>query len=99
MTERKPHKHAEVIKAWADGKPIQVRHKSIIEWEDYVSSITPDFNNEFFEWRIKPERVDTYHLVEYMGEGDGEAENFRNRFRWRIGLFGKTGKGSGKWRH
>lgn len=34
MTERKPHKWSEVIKAWADGKPIQFKIGEN-DWEDY----------------------------------------------------------------
>lgn len=35
-TERKPHKWAEVIKAWADGRPIQYKDlRSSDEWADY----------------------------------------------------------------
>ena len=35
MTERKPHRNAEVIKAWAYGKPIQFRISKLGAWEDY----------------------------------------------------------------
>lgn len=55
MTERKPHKWAEVIKAWADGKPIQVRMDSC--WVDYDSNNTPPFNFACYEFRVKPENI------------------------------------------
>jgi hypothetical protein len=44
------HKHAELIKAWADGAQIQHRwlHK---EWEDVIN---PRWDRDF-EYRIKPE--------------------------------------------
>lgn len=48
----KPHKHAEVIKAWADNKPIQ-RRMSDGFWMD-VTTLAPYFNAES-EFRIKPE--------------------------------------------
>lgn len=85
MTERKPHKYAEVIKAWADGKPIQVRFKNSTFWidEEFDGGV-PLFNDSDREWRVKPERVDTYHLVEYMGEDDVEmysSENLKANLR------------------
>lgn len=81
MTERKPRRNAEVIKAWADGADIQFKRGST--WEDYDNSEgLPDF--DFGIWRVKPERVDTYHLVEYMGEDDVEmysSENLKANLR------------------
>lgn len=58
MAERKPHKWAEVIKAWADGKPIQVRFKNSTFWidEEFDSGV-PLFNDSDREWRVKPEPV------------------------------------------
>ena len=49
----KPHKHAEVIKAWADGAQIQFRLVPDDEWEDihdptWVSDV---------EYRVKPANV------------------------------------------
>ena len=45
----KPHKHAELIKAWADGAEIQLKGRNN-EWID----IFPDWQDEC-EYRIKPE--------------------------------------------
>lgn len=58
-TERKPHKYAEAIKAWADGKPIQFKTASG-RWYDYIyisdcTESTPRFDQ--FEWRVKPENI------------------------------------------
>lgn len=69
MTERKPHRNAKVIKAWADGKPIQFRISKLGAWEDYrpeqlkqsnASALffpfdVPRFDQ--FEWRVKPEAI------------------------------------------
>ena len=46
------HKHAEIIKAWADGAEVQVfRHEyDGYYWED---TATPNFNIDF-DYRIKP---------------------------------------------
>ena len=59
--ERKPHKWAEVIKAWADGKPIQYKDlRSSDEWVDYEGDgyqIPMVFGVSYFEWRVKPENI------------------------------------------
>lgn len=61
MTERKPHKWAEAIKAWADGKPIQLKNqRGLNEWVDYEGEgyrIPPDFGSSYFEWRVKPKNI------------------------------------------
>jgi hypothetical protein len=50
----KPHKHAELIKAWADGAVIQIRlfksNGEVTEWED----CDPCWGDDA-EYRIKPE--------------------------------------------
>lgn len=65
----KPHKYAEAIKAWADGKPIQCRIENQKEWIDWdtdrlrnlkTSALfypfdVPRFDQ--FEWRVKPEAI------------------------------------------
>ena len=63
-----PHKWAEVIKAWADGKEVQWRyikhpnHCGLGQWHTYspkygtvYSHPAKSFNYENAEWRIKPE--------------------------------------------
>ncbi len=57
MTERKPHKWAEVIKAWADGKQIQLKDERVGEWIDYKTEDIPNFSLDYLKWRIKPENV------------------------------------------
>jgi hypothetical protein len=47
----KPHKHAELIKAWADGADIEIYDEYCKEWQ-YITS--PVWCEEF-EYRIKPE--------------------------------------------
>jgi len=47
-----PHKHAELIKAWADGAEIECR---IDEHDSWVQFANPNWNNEF-EYRIKPDK-------------------------------------------
>lgn len=48
---KKPHKHAELIKAWADGAKIQFRSRSDSEWMDIH---TPNWV-EYGQYRVKPE--------------------------------------------
>jgi len=48
----KPHKHAEFIKAWADGAEIQFRYNANIPWNDVKGVCGWDVNCEF---RIKPQ--------------------------------------------
>lgn len=46
----KPHKHAEIIKAWADGRPVQVRIS-----QDHWADIEKPSWHGIQEYRIKPE--------------------------------------------
>jgi hypothetical protein len=46
-----PHKHAEIIKAWADGMTIQFWDNDA--WEDCTSDAGPSWNYEA-KYRIKP---------------------------------------------
>ena len=46
----KTHKHAELIKQWADGAEIEVHYKSLNKW--YVVN-DPAWNSDF-EFRVKP---------------------------------------------
>lgn len=49
----KPHKHAEVIKAWADGAQIQCKAKTTTEhWVDITTQ--PAWWADY-EYRVKPE--------------------------------------------
>ena len=47
----KPHKHAEIIKAWADGAEIQMKSKIDGRWWDCND---PEWDGDY-EYRIKPE--------------------------------------------
>lgn len=51
MTTRKPHKHAELIKAWADGAEIQVYDGALDRWVDVIGS--PAWTSKTY--RVKPE--------------------------------------------
>ncbi len=58
-TERKPHPHAEVIKAWADGYEIQFWGVSAQRWHD---TTYPEFSPHI-KYRIKPEPTTWYQVV------------------------------------
>jgi hypothetical protein len=65
----KPHKHAELIKAWADGAVIQQYKPHLDEWHD--TSPYPVWD-ERVEYRIKPERkpdVVLYSIVHRVSYG------------------------------
>ena len=45
-----PHKHAELIKKWADGHTIQWRISEVVEWE----SVKDPSWNPNYQYRVKP---------------------------------------------
>jgi hypothetical protein len=51
----KPHKHAELIKAWADGAEIEYRAQGSQEWKPIFEGWSWD-NSLVAECRIKPEK-------------------------------------------
>lgn len=67
MAEHKhtPHVHAEVIKAWADGKPIEWRRKGDPNWTGLYTP-TPVWGDTN-EYRVKPEEVVDYTVVHQSG--------------------------------
>ena len=62
----KPHKHAELIKAWADGAEIQERYSNnlgdSIGWSDFTDGIW--MVEESYEYRIKPKQKPD--VVQYL---------------------------------
>ncbi len=57
----KPHKHAEVIKAWADGAEVQTRSDIYDDWHDVKYSVF--YPNK--EYRVKPQPVITKMYIHY----------------------------------
>jgi hypothetical protein len=51
---KQPHKHAEIIKAWADGAEIEFRTHNSIEWNRVFKGWSWD-STVICEYRIKPE--------------------------------------------
>lgn len=56
----KPHSHAELIKAWADGAKIQSRalldYDNVEQWTKWTDNDEPEWWNEDYQFRIKPEK-------------------------------------------
>lgn len=97
-TEKTPHKHADILRAIADGTTVQYWSD---KWKDRDDdSNAPDpITYYFYEWRIKPEvkpdcstfyRVDEY----YGGLIEPEAERFpsSNMSNLKLTFDGETGK-------
>ena len=87
----KPHKHAELIKAWADGAEIEYFSPSFQKWcaTDNQTLLWKDD----FEYRIKPEPkpdvVEYYQLL----RGDNEAQRVRKEYaNLEIIWDGETGE-------
>lgn len=83
MAETKPHKWAKVIKAWADGNPIQFKVNGFSDWVDYDPDAlrnsqasahffpfsVPRFDLDF-EWRVKPENIIRDACIRLVGTFD-----------------------------
>jgi hypothetical protein len=80
------HKHAEIIKAWADGAKIQAKWKDI--WLDV------DMNNQVWhthhDYRIKPEPKPDYYQ-QYWVDEDG-IPYMSGVANLRLHFDGETGK-------
>ena len=64
----KPHKWAKEIKAWADGAEIQWVHSAepIGEWK---TAHMPNWNDDNYEYRIKPQPKEPQYLYVYEDIG------------------------------
>lgn len=72
----KPHKHAELIKAWADGAEIEYRHEICHAWN---TTLNPTWK-EYTQYRIKPQPVITKAYMHYDGIEDLIKEgDFNNK--------------------
>lgn len=102
-TEKKPHKHAEILRAIADGDVVQFREYRDDTWIDRQDdSNAPDpITHDFYEWRIKPEvkpdvfAVLLYSVEEYHGETFGPKVEWTGSFgmsNLKLMFDGETGK-------
>lgn len=61
--KRKPHVHADVIKAWADGAVVQARRRDTETWQDTLGNDPKWF--DWMQYRIKPEPKPQTDLEKY----------------------------------
>jgi len=89
----KPMKHAEVIRAAADGKEIEYRYatKTWVKWDASYSTLSPFFENKV-EWRIKPEPKPDVVEYWYAWIDDMEFVSTRERANLIITFDGETGE-------
>lgn len=59
-----PHKHAEIIKAWADGAAIECRNPADATWTDTANPLWAAHR----EYRIKPEPLVLEETIGYGGK-------------------------------
>lgn len=84
---RTPHKHAELIKAWADGAEIQIKITGFgsSTWVDANPAWNPDF-----DYRIKPKTIKyRQYLVRYDGGNIGvntvmDWEGYQPQMHYRF---------------
>ena len=65
-----PHKHAELIKAWADGVEIEYWNETTAKWENVIGTPTWNTKNNY---RIKKNIVKTVGYRRYLMEEDGKC--------------------------
>jgi hypothetical protein len=85
-----PHKHAELIKAWADGAEIQLKLNAV-QWGDCVD---PYWNPDL-EYRIKPEpKPDVVRWCWATGRMGEREDHFgeNGSANLKITFDGETGK-------
>lgn len=89
-------KHCEVIKAWADGKQVQVKDVNG-NWVTYGYGQVPLWH-EHYEYRIKPEpKPDVVSSLLTLKEFDGQWSVYQHQQQYylhqiRITFDGETGK-------
>lgn len=90
MSERKPHKHAEVIKAWADGATIQY-FTAGDGWVDLTAPIPGWLDH--VGYRIKPEPKEDVHIGAHVFN-DGYRIGLQRHFDSNVVFIfcGETGK-------
>jgi len=93
---KKPHKHEEIIKAWADGAQVQYLNSLTYRWEDCVDN-SPTWYLDT-EYRIKPEPAgDSIFVYDVCPLNDFTGPKFERVFslgtgNLKITFDGETGK-------
>lgn len=81
----KPHKHAETIKAWADGAQIQYCEDD--KWTDFLG-YSPAFGHH--DWRIKPEPKPDVTMVMFASPFIATADWYGFDNNLRLTFDGET---------
>lgn len=88
----KPHKHAAIIKAWADGAKVQGRRTVKDEWRDLAF---PNWR-DYAQYRVKPEKKpDMVKYAHINGFGDVQTSFTRTKYvsdNIQLTFDGETGK-------
>ena len=69
MTIKTPHKHAELIKQWADGAAIQYLSTLTGKWSD-LPNLAPAWHTDI-QYRVKPEPIRTVPYRRYIAHVNG----------------------------
>ena len=86
---RKPHKHAELIKAWADGAEIEFYRELSANWIGYKKGENPSWDEDY-EYRIKPEPKPDIVVSRWVYK-DGST-SYCSQSNVRYTFDGETGK-------
>lgn len=89
----KPHKHADVLRAIADGKEVQWRDTPLGPWFDETGPLNP-LAHAHLEWRVKPEPKPDIIVDRYVYILSG-IDFYSNQFdvpNVRFTFDGETGK-------
>lgn len=79
-----PHKHAEVIKAWAEGEPIQIWESVRGQWIDWPDNLAPSWF-ESRQYRVKPKEPRRFWINVYA-EGPAVLHtSLESAVRGRLG--------------
>jgi hypothetical protein len=91
---RAPYKHAEVIKAWAEGKEIEVRPNDTWEWKP-VEVFFPHLQSpawfEYYDYRVKPELKPDFFET-YWVEAASATWDTERKHNLKLTFDGETGK-------
>lgn len=84
-----PHKHAKVIKAWADGAKIQYYFRGGFQ-QEWRNTMYPDWNDPYVEYRVKPEtkkyRVALFNSGVYVTESQDVANRWEHNQHFKRWL-------------
>lgn len=87
-----PHKHADIIKAWADGAEIECRQTESGTW----LTVSDPAWSKLAEYRIKtepkPDVVEKYHASGYTKYGGVRVAEHWERENLKLTFDGETGK-------